>query len=391
MDFVLTTAGLQALINASETGTEAVQITHIGVGSGKYTPEKGQTALQALIKKIPIIEGGQAGDNAIHLAARDDSEDVYDAFEVGVFLADGTLFAVSSQQTAVISKPSLATALLAIDIAVVGADVSSVTFGAVSYSFTAATTERPGIVQMATADEVAAGVEEARAVSPAALASRLATEVLAGLVALASAEEASGGEDSTKALTASTLRSALMSAYKATTTMVDAGTDDEHFLTIVALKALQATTSRAGLIELATEDEVRAGVDSSRAVSPAALKAALEGLVDEGTVETKGIVRFATSDEASIGESDGVAMTPVSVKTVIDARAASVEEGKVGTEASKFMTPAALVGMKATTEAAVTGTDNTTWVTPAALKAAIDAAFEARMKTTLEENTHGID
>lgn len=173
--------------------------------------------------------------------------------------------------------------------------------------------------------------------------------------------------------------------------MVDAGTDDEHFLTIVALKALQATTSRAGLVELATEEEVRGGVDSSRAVSPAALKAALEGLVAEGTVETKGIVRFATSDEASLGESDAVAMTPVSVKDVLDARAASADEGKVGTEAAKFMTPSALAGMKATTEAAVTGTDDTTWVTPAALKAAIDAAFEARTKTTLEEETHVID
>lgn len=391
MDFVLTTAGLQALINASETGTNSVQITHIGVGSGKYVPQKGQTALQSLIKKITIIEGGQAGDNAIHLAARDESEDVYEAFEIGVFLNDGTLFAVSSQQAPIVSKTKLATALLAVDITIVGADVSDITFGDVGYSFSAATTKRPGIVQMATVEEVAAGVEEARAISPAALASRLATEALAGLVALASAEEASGGEDSTKALTASTLRSALLSAYKATTSMVDAGTDDEHFLTIVALKALQATTSRAGLMELATEEEVRTGVDSTRAVSPATLRAALDGMVEEGTVETKGIVRFATSDEASVGESDAVAMTPASVKSVIDARAASVDEGKVGSEVSKFMTPAALSGMKATMEAAIAGTDDSTWITPAALKAAIDAAFDARMKTTLEEATNGID
>ena len=34
MDFVLTTAGLQALINVSETGTNAVELTHIGIGSG---------------------------------------------------------------------------------------------------------------------------------------------------------------------------------------------------------------------------------------------------------------------------------------------------------------------------------------------------------------------
>ena len=38
MDFVLTTAGLQALINVSETGTNAIELTHIGIGSGKYMP-----------------------------------------------------------------------------------------------------------------------------------------------------------------------------------------------------------------------------------------------------------------------------------------------------------------------------------------------------------------
>ena len=40
MDIVLTTAGIQAVINAKETGTNAVTISEIGVGTGKYTPTK---------------------------------------------------------------------------------------------------------------------------------------------------------------------------------------------------------------------------------------------------------------------------------------------------------------------------------------------------------------
>ena len=35
MDIVLTTAGIQAVINAQETGTNAVTISEIGVGTGK--------------------------------------------------------------------------------------------------------------------------------------------------------------------------------------------------------------------------------------------------------------------------------------------------------------------------------------------------------------------
>ena len=35
---VVTKVGRQALVNAGQTGTNAVTISHIGVGTGKYTP-----------------------------------------------------------------------------------------------------------------------------------------------------------------------------------------------------------------------------------------------------------------------------------------------------------------------------------------------------------------
>lgn len=142
MDFVLTTAGLQALINVSETGTNAVELTHIGIGSGKYTPTKAQTALQSQIKTLRIIEGGQAGDNAIHVAARDADAVTYEAFEVGIFTSTGTLFAVTSQTTPIIQKTAAATALLAFDLKIVGAEAKAITFGDVTYQFTAGTTIR---------------------------------------------------------------------------------------------------------------------------------------------------------------------------------------------------------------------------------------------------------
>ena len=65
MDIVLTTAGIQAVINAQETGTNAVTISGIGVGTGKYTATKEQTQLQAQVKRMPILEGGQCDSRRV--------------------------------------------------------------------------------------------------------------------------------------------------------------------------------------------------------------------------------------------------------------------------------------------------------------------------------------
>lgn len=133
MDMIVTTAGRQALINAAQTGTAPVTISHIGVGTGKYTATEGQTGLIAETKRLPIIEGGSAGDSYIHVAYQDASEDAYSVNEIGLFLDDGTLFAVTSQATAILQKTATATALLVIDIAFTDVDVSALSFGDVTY------------------------------------------------------------------------------------------------------------------------------------------------------------------------------------------------------------------------------------------------------------------
>ena len=111
MQIIITNAGLAAIVNGEATGTAAVQITKIGLGSGRYTPSKTQTALQSEFKQIDVIEGGDTGDNTIHVAIRDDSEDSYAVYEFGLYLADGTLFAVTSQQSVILQKVSTSQAL----------------------------------------------------------------------------------------------------------------------------------------------------------------------------------------------------------------------------------------------------------------------------------------
>ena len=67
MQIVITNAGLAALVNASATGTEAVTISKIGLGTGRYTPTKGQTALQSEFKQLDVVEGGTTAVSYTHL------------------------------------------------------------------------------------------------------------------------------------------------------------------------------------------------------------------------------------------------------------------------------------------------------------------------------------
>nr|DAH50783.1 MAG TPA: LONG TAIL FIBER PROTEIN [Caudoviricetes sp.] len=203
VQMVITTAGRQAVINAKQTGTNAVTISKIGVGSGKYTPAESQTILQQEIKRLKIVEGGSAGDNSFHVAYIDESTDAYSIFEFGLFLEDGTLFAVYSSQEAVMQKTSSAVAYLTVDVALENMDVQNISFGDVSYTTAAATTENAGIVALATDEEVKAGTSSQKALTPKSLNSLTASDGQAGLVELATNDETIAGADASRAVTPS--------------------------------------------------------------------------------------------------------------------------------------------------------------------------------------------
>ena len=337
MDIVLTTAGIQAVINAKETGTNAVTISEIGVGTGKYTASKEQTQLQAQVKRLPILEGGQAGDNAIHVACKDDGPGAYEVCEFGLFLSDGTLFAVYSQSTPIIAKQESSNLLLAIDMKLEGVSTGNVTFGDMSFSFTAATRENAGIVELATDEETQAGTDTQRVLT--------STAKRAGLIRTASEGEAKAGTEGAAALTPATLKGA--AASEAETIEGKSGT---LYVTPLGLRGLKATTGRNGLVELATEAEAKAGTDKERAVTPAGLKAVVDEATPDASEAAKGMIQIASTVEATAGTDALKAMTPATGKAALDARIATVEEAKVGTSMTKFITPATL---KAVVDAAV--------------------------------------
>lgn len=204
-NIVLTNAGLAALVNAEQTGTNPIEITSVQFGAGKYTPVATQTGLQSPFKTLTTIAGGAVGDNVIHLEVSDTGPDTYTVYEYGLFLEDGTLFGVYSQTTPIISKATGSSAMLAVDLVVQGATPSTVVFGDTNFSNPPATSATAGVVQLATSEETKLGVAVNKAITPAGLSARVATETSAGIVQRATDEETQAGENGFKFITPKSL------------------------------------------------------------------------------------------------------------------------------------------------------------------------------------------
>lgn len=182
---VITSAGLAALVNAENNGTLPVKITKFGLGTGNYTPSADQTALQSKFKEITALSGGDVGDNTIHVTMSDTSSDAYTVNEVGVYLEDGTLFAVGSQPTgAILQKASGSQGLLSIDLVISGGTSGITVDGDTNFFNPPATTQVAGVVKLASLDEIKTGTNSSKAVTPSGVFNFVKTYVTEAIDAL---------------------------------------------------------------------------------------------------------------------------------------------------------------------------------------------------------------
>nr|DAH50779.1 MAG TPA: LONG TAIL FIBER PROTEIN [Caudoviricetes sp.] len=207
---IITDAGLAEIVNAEQSGTAPVVLSHIAFGSGQYIPDPKRTALEDEFKRFDAISGGAVGDNIIHLTTTDASLERYTVYEVGVFTESGTLFAVYSQSTPIIQKAAGAQAMIAIDIVLTNINPESVTVGDTTFALPPATTLIQGIVELATNEETIAGADASRAVTPAGLSARTATTGRRGIVELTTNAEASAGTDGERAVTPAALAASFL-------------------------------------------------------------------------------------------------------------------------------------------------------------------------------------
>lgn len=170
IQITITNAGRAEIINAANTGTAPVTITHVGVGTGQYVPAATQTTLQAETKRLATIAGQVVADDTIHITIKDESNDAYNVSEFGLFTDSGTLFAVYSQNTGpFMQKAGPSTLLLSVDILLGTLDANNIAFGETGFSNPPASETVAGVVELATPAETATGTDAARAVTPAGL------------------------------------------------------------------------------------------------------------------------------------------------------------------------------------------------------------------------------
>lgn len=168
VSLVVTDAGRAALVNAANTGTAPVTIAQTGISATSITPSPTATVLPGEIKRITTLPGDVVADDTIHLIVRDESDAVFILRSFALYLSDGTLFAIAGQAEAILEKSAQALMLLAIDVQFADIDANELTFGDTNFLNPPATTERQGVVELATVAEGQLGIDALRALTPSA-------------------------------------------------------------------------------------------------------------------------------------------------------------------------------------------------------------------------------
>ena len=97
--FKITNAGKNAMLDAQNNGI-TLRLTHVALGTGKYTPNGNKTALAGELQRWVITSGGiEPATHTVRFSSSITSAQELTAYEIGVFTDTGVLFAVASSTT----------------------------------------------------------------------------------------------------------------------------------------------------------------------------------------------------------------------------------------------------------------------------------------------------
>lgn len=293
---IMTTAGQTRFAAAQLGNATDLRVAAVGLTDSVFVAAPTLTALPGEFRRIGAISGAQVGSNIVHMIVRDDAVLTYQLRGFGLFLSDGTLFAVYSQATPIGQKSDVASLMLAIDIAFPAINVASITFGDTNFLNPPATTETKGVIELATDAEVAVGTDPNLAVSPKSLQSRLAAMFSGRRVNAAGL--ATGGGDLSGDVT--------ITVSAATALEADAGTTATKAVTPASLVNILAS--------------IAARVQQTRRVNTSGLATGGASLSTDMTID----VPTATAAEAMAATIATKAVTPFSLSSIIAAIAAKV-------------------------------------------------------------------
>ncbi len=351
LQLVITGAGLDALVNAQGGQTDAIRVASIGLSSNVIAPAPTIEQLPGEFKRLVTISGQSVGQNIIHMTAQDPSQDVYDLRAIGLYLEDGTLFAVYGQNDPIFTKVSIASFFVAFDISFAAGEATAIDFGDALFLYPPAGEEEPGIARFATAQEAAAGDVLDATVRPHLLKAALdalkallfgrkveASGLASGggdlsadrtiTVAAASAAEADAGEIADKALTPASIANILQRVG------ASAGGAVNILASGLASGGGNLTQDRTITVTAASAAEADAGQIATKALTPASIANVLLGLAAKA-------LKTITISGGGLATGGG----DLSANRTITVTAASAAEAAAGTRADVALTPAALAGI----------------------------------------------
>lgn len=253
IEMMITTAGLDALVDAQAGETTAIEVVEVGFTASAFTMAPTVTALPGEIKRIDTIGGTATSETVIHMTAQDSTDDVYDLRGIGLYLTDGTLFAIYSQPSPLFRKVSIAAFLFALDLTFAASVAGDIHFGDATFLIPPASETVKGVAKIATTAATDEGSDDESIVTPFKLKRRL------DALATALGTDISGLADALFALLARTITGG---------GLVGGGGN--------------LSASRVLTVNPAFAADVAAGTATDRAVTPAALSGLARSLGASG-------------------------------------------------------------------------------------------------------------
>lgn len=169
LPIIITTAGLNALPNAQNTGVSNVVIASMGVSPTQIAATAATNAIPGEVKRIAGVSGQVVADDQIYVSAADQTEDTYVVRTIGLYLDTGVLFAVYSQAAPLLEKAGPAMAVLEAAIKLSSPQADAIEFSGGGWLNPQASETVQGVLRLASEAEAKAGTNTTRAVTPKGL------------------------------------------------------------------------------------------------------------------------------------------------------------------------------------------------------------------------------
>ncbi|MCA0208131.1 MAG: hypothetical protein LCH74_03625 [Proteobacteria bacterium] len=183
LPMIITDAGWDAIVDAQNGGTDAVEITELGLTATPFVMAPTLTALPGEFRRIDTVAGQAVSESIIHIVAHDPAAIVYNVTGFGLFASDGTLIAVySAVADPILSKAQLATSLFALDIAFGNGVAAVIEFGDALFLNPPASHTVAGVAKLADDATVDAGDDDETIITPKQLDRMLKALMPRGIV-----------------------------------------------------------------------------------------------------------------------------------------------------------------------------------------------------------------